>query len=270
MEKKFRALIVDDERPARQRLRELLEKQTTVEIIGECSDGLKAVKALKESLPDLLFLDVQMPRLNGFDVIREMGPNRVPVTIFVTAYDKYAIQAFEVCALDYLLKPYSDERFEQSHARALLHLRTQERNQFSDRLVSLLEQSGTLSTTTPALSTSEPISRYLERLLIKAGGKITFLNADEISWIEADGVYVKLHTASKTHLYRASLNELEKSLNPEIFVRIHRSTIVNLVSMKELYLHSHGDYIAVLNDGTRLKLSRSYRSKVEARLRHQL
>jgi two-component system LytT family response regulator len=270
MKKRFRALIVDDERPARQRLRELLEKQPTIEIIGECSDGLKAVKALKENLPDLLFLDVQMPRLNGFEVIREVGPNRLPVTIFVTAYDKYAIQAFEVCALDYLLKPYSDERFEQSHARAMLHLHTQARNEFSDRLVSLLEQSGPLAATTPALPAAEPVPRYLERLLIKTGGKITFLIADEISWIEADGVYVKLHTASKTHLYRTSLSELEKSLNPQIFVRIHRSTIVNLASMKELYLHSHGDYIAVLNDGTKLKLSRSYRSKVEVCLRHPL
>lgn len=268
--KRFRTLIVDDEKPARQRLRQLLKKQPAVEIVGECSNGLTAVKTLEESAPDLLFLDVQMPGLNGFDVIREAGLDRAPVIIFVTAYDKYAVQAFEACALDYLLKPYSDERFERSLARALAHLRAQERDDLSRRLLSLLEQTGSVSTPLPATAQSEQTSRRLERLLIKAGAKVIFLPTAEIRWIEADGVYVKLHAAAKTYLYRASLAELETRLNPENFVRIHRSAIVNIQNVKELYPHSHGDYIAVLDDGAELKMSRNYRSKIEACLRHPL
>ncbi|MEW6736231.1 MAG: LytTR family DNA-binding domain-containing protein [Acidobacteriota bacterium] len=269
MRKVFQALIVDDERPARQRLRQLLEKQTAIEVIGECSSGLMAVKALKESSPDLLFLDIQMPGLNGFDVIREVGLERMPVTIFVTAYDKYAVQAFEACALDYLLKPYSDERFEHSLARALNHLHTQERDELSRQWLALLEQTSSPTTSLTTTPRSDQSSNYLERLLIKTGGKIIFLHTSEISWIEADGVYVKLH-AAKTYLYRASLADLETRLNPEDFVRIHRSTIVNIQSVKELYLHSHGDYLVILHDGTELKLSRNYRAKIEACLRHSL
>ncbi|MGH9842531.1 MAG: LytR/AlgR family response regulator transcription factor [Blastocatellia bacterium] len=268
--KRFQALIVDDERPARQRLRQLLKKQPAIEVAGECSNGLMAVKALKESSPDLLLLDVQMPGLNGFGVLREAGLDCVPVTIFVTAYDKYAVQAFEACALDYLLKPYSDERFEQSLARALAQLRARERDDLSRRLLSLLEQTGSVSTPLPATPQPDRTSGYLERLLIKAGAKIIFLPTAEISWIEADGVYVKLHAATKTYLYRSSLTDLETRLNPGNFVCIHRSAIVNIQSIKELYPHSHGDYVAVLNDGAELKLSRNYRSKIEACLRHPL
>ncbi len=255
---KVSALIVDDEKPARQRLRDLLEKRPEVAVAGECASGTEAVGLIQDLKPELLFLDIQMPLLDGFGVIRQVGAAQMPVTIFVTAYDAYAVRAFEASALDYLLKPYSDERFEQCLARALVYVRTQRREEMSRRLVSFLSEG------------QRGAAAYLERLLVKVGGRIIFLPAEDVDWIEAAGVYVQLHAGGRKFLHRASLTELEASLDPGRFIRIHRSSIVNILSVKELFPHSHGDYTAVLKDGTRLKLSRSYRPKLETRLRQSL
>ena len=266
------ALIVDDEKPARQRLADLLEQRPDVVLVGECASGMEAVRLIRENKPELLFLDIQMPGMNGFDVIKQVGAAHLPVTIFVTAYDDYALRAFEASALDYLLKPYSDERFWQCLMRALDYVRTQEREENSRRLLSLLEEArqGQQPQSESQQSRPQTSSRGLERLLIKVGGRVLFLPAEEINWIEAAGVYVQLHVGSRKYLHRASLAELETGLDPERFIRIHRSTIVNISSVKELHLQSHGDYTALLKDGTELKLSRSYRRKVEAFLRQPL
>ncbi|HWS99882.1 MAG TPA: LytTR family DNA-binding domain-containing protein [Pyrinomonadaceae bacterium] len=265
---KISALVVDDEKPARQRLRDLLEKHPGVCVAGECASGAEAVGLIRERQPELLFLDIQMPVLNGFDVIRQVGAALMPVTVFVTAYDTYALSAFEASALDYLLKPYSDERFEQSLARALAYVRTQRREEMSRRLINVLSEAdrGAQPGAAAALSSAP----YLERLLVKVGGRIIFLPTEDVDWIEAAGVYVQLHTGGRKYLHRASLSDLEASLDPNRFIRIHRSSIVNILSVRELFPHSHGDYTAVLKDGTRLKLSRSYRPKLETRLRQSL
>jgi two-component system LytT family response regulator len=259
---KIRAIIADDEKPARRRLRELLEKQPDIAVVAECSNGAEAALQIRALQPDLLLLDVQMPGLDGFGVIGEVGAAHMPATIFVTAYDQYALKAFEVSALDYLLKPFSDERFERSLERVLSFVRTRRGDELSHRIISLLDQiqPKQLQNTAPPL----------DRLMIKDGGRVLFLRVEEIDWIEAAGVYVQVHTAGKTWLHRISLSELEAKLDARQFIRIHRSTIVNLQKVKELRPHSHGDFLLALRDGTELKLSRSYRQKVEACLGQSL
>ncbi|HEY6402938.1 MAG TPA: LytTR family DNA-binding domain-containing protein [Blastocatellia bacterium] len=259
---KVRAIIVDDEKPARHRLRELLEKRTDIGVVAECSNGAEAVRQIRALQPDLLLLDIQMPGLDGFGVVEEIGAAQLPATIFVTAYDQYALKAFEVSALDYLLKPFSDERFERSLARVLSFVRTHRREELSHRILSLLDQ----AQPKPPPSTGTP----LDCLMIKNGGRVHFLRVEEIDWVEAAGVYVQVHTAGKTWLHRISLSELEAKLDARRFLRIHRSTIVNWHRIRELHPHSHGDFLVVLRDGTELKLSRSYRQKVEASLGQSL
>jgi len=259
---KIRTIIVDDEKPARRRLRELLEKQPDIAIVAECSNGAEAVRQIRALRPDLLLLDVQMPGLDGFGVVDAIGAAQMPATIFVTAYDQYALKAFEVSALDYLLKPFSDERFERSLARVLSFVGANRREELSHRILSLLDQ---IQPKQPQ-NTSAP----LDCLMIKDGGRLLFLRVEEIDWIEAAGVYVQVHTADKTWLHRISLSELEAKLDARQFLRIHRSTIVNLQKVRELHPHSHGDFLVVLLDGTELKLSRNYRQKVEASLGQSL
>jgi two-component system LytT family response regulator len=259
---KIRAIIVDDEKPARHRLRELLEKQPDIAIVAECSNGAEAVRKIRALRPDLLLLDIQMPGLDGFGVVDAIGAAQMPATIFVTAYDRYALKAFEVSALDYLLKPFSDERFERSLARVLSFVRTSRREELNHRILSLLDQ----------IQPKQPqnTGAHLDCLIIKNGGRVHFLRVEEIDWIEAAGVYVQIHTAGKTWLHRISLGELEAKLEARRFLRIHRSTIVNLQRIRELHPHSHGDFLVVLHDGTELKLSRGYRQKVEASLGQSL
>jgi two-component system LytT family response regulator len=255
---KIRTVIVDDEKPARRRLRELLEKRTEIAVVAECSDGAEAVRQIRALQPDLLLLDIQIPGLDGFGVVEEIGAERMPATIFVTAYDQYALKAFEVSALDYLLKPFSDERFEGSLARVLSFVSGRRREELSQRVLSLLDQ---IQPKQPN-NTGAP----LDCLMIKDGGRIRFLRVEEIDWIEAAGVYVQVHTAGKIWLHRISLGELEARLDARRFIRIHRSTIVNLSRIRELRPHSHGDFLVALQDGAELKLSRGYRQKVEASL----
>jgi two-component system, LytTR family, response regulator len=244
---KIRALIVDDEPLARERLTDLLVGDTEVEIIGECGDGLAAVAAIEAQKPDLIFLDVQMPELDGFGVLEAI--EATPVIVFVTAYDQYALRAFEVHALDYLLKPFDRERFEKALQRAKHQIMRERAGAVNRELVALL-----------ADLKSRP--KPLERLVIKAGGRVFFLRVDEIDWIEAAANYVKLHTGKETHLLRETINGLAAKLDPEKFLRIHRSIIVNLERVKEMQPWFHGDYVIIMQDGAQLTSSRNYREQL--------
>jgi two-component system LytT family response regulator len=247
---KLRALIVDDEPLARERLRDLLSADPEVEVVGECGDGREAVTAIRAQVPDLVFLDVQMPELDGFGVVQEVGAARMPVTVFVTAFDQYALKAFEVHALDYLLKPYDRERFESTLGRVKAHLGQRLDAGMRERLLALLGD---------AKPAAPP---PLERIPVKSGGSVYFLRAEEIDWVEAAGNYSRLHTGKRAHLLRETMTALEAKLDPKRFVRIHRSTIINIERVRELQPYFHGDYIVLLHDGTQLTLSRNYRQKL--------
>ena len=245
----IRALIVDDEPLARARIRRFLAGEKDVEIVGESGDGGAAVADVKRLKPDLMFLDIQMPEAAGFQVVEELAGEQMPVVIFVTAYDRYAIQAFDVHAIDYLLKPYTRDRFSRAVDRARKQLSNASRSDFDQRLMSLLEHAAGGET------------RHLQRLMIKSSGRIYFIKADEVDWIGAEGNYVNLHVGRETHLLRETMSHLATKLDPEKFVRIHRSTIVNVDRVKELQPLFSGDYVAILHDGTQLNLSRAYREK---------
>ncbi|UCC75161.1 MAG: response regulator transcription factor [Gemmatimonadota bacterium] len=258
---KIRALIVDDEPFAREGIRVLLRDDAEIEIVGECADGREAVAAIREFEPDLVFLDIQMPEVDGFAVIEEVGADEMPVVVFVTAYDQYALRAFDVAALDYLLKPFDDERFATAVARAKAQIRQGAVGELSSKLITLLEdQRGAVARHAPVPGS------YLQRVMLKTGGRVVFLKTEEIDWIEAEGDYVRLHAGPNTHLLRDTMKRLEEQLDPAKFVRTHRSTIVNLDRIKELHPYFHGDYRIILKDGTELKLSRSRRQALEARL----
>ncbi|HZI61696.1 MAG TPA: LytTR family DNA-binding domain-containing protein [Pyrinomonadaceae bacterium] len=260
MPEKIRTLIVDDEPLARRNLRVLLEKDPQIEILDECRNGAEAVKAINASSPDLIFLDIQMPEVDGFDVLARVGPEQIHAIIFVTAFDQYALKAFEVHALDYLLKPFDDERFAFALRRAKSQIEAREINRVSKRLLALLEER-------ESLADSSAVKNYLTRLMIKASGRVVLLKVGEIDFIEADGNYAKLHVGRKAHLLREKMHDLEGRLDPAKFVRIHRSIIVNLDRIKELHPHFNGDYIVVLEDGRQLRLSRTRRENLEARLK---
>jgi two-component system LytT family response regulator len=261
MAEKIKTLIVDDEPLARRNLRLLLEKDPQIEIIDECRNGREAVNAIKSFSPDLLFLDIQMPEMDGFDVLEKVGADKIQAIIFVTAFDQYAVKAFEVHALDYLLKPFDDVRFEKALQQAKSQIEQREINDLSQRLLALLKD---------RVSDREHRAQaktYLARLMIKLANRVVLLKVDDIDWIEADGNYAKLHVGNKSHLLREKMHDLESQLDPDKFVRVHRSVIVNLDRIKELHPHFNGDYIIVLADGAQLKLSRSRREHLEARLK---
>lgn len=247
--KKIRALVVDDEPIAREGVRMYLAAEADVEVAGECSNGLEAVVAVSELAPDLIFLDVQMPGLDGFGVVEAVGVEHMPAVIFVTAYDRYALRAFEVHALDYLLKPFDAERFQKAMTRARALIQKETSREVSTRLLALLEN-------------LRGEHRYLERLVIKSSGRIFFMNVDEVDWIEAADNYVKLHAGREAHLVRETLNNMESRLDPEKFVRIRRSSIVNIDSIKELRPLQGGEYNVVLRSGTELTSSRRYRGRL--------
>jgi len=215
------------------------------------------VKAINTFSPDLIFLDIQMPEMDGFDVLQRVGPEHIQGIIFVTAFDQYALKAFDVHALDYLLKPFDDERFARALERAKSQIAAREINQLSERLLALLEER----------EGAKREEKYLTRLMIKASSRVMLLKVEEIDFIEADGNYAKLHAGRKTHLLREKMNDLEGRLDPARFVRIHRSVIVNLDRIKEMHPHFNGDYVVVLEDGRQLRLSRTRREHLEARLR---
>ena len=260
MAEKIRTLIVDDEPLARRSLRLLLEKDPQIEIIDECRNGREAVKAINTLSPDLIFLDIQMPEMDGFDVLASVGPEHINAIIFVTAFDQYALKAFEVHALDYLLKPFDDERFARALERAKSQIAAREIDKLSKRLLALLEDRKSEHKVY-----GEQKQSYLSRLMIKASNRMMLLKVNEIDFIEADGNYAKLHAGRKTHLLREKMNDLEGRLDPAKIVRIHRSIIVNLDRIKEMHPHFNVDYIVVLDDGRQLRLSRSRREQLEAR-----
>jgi two-component system, LytTR family, response regulator len=234
---KIRSLIVDDEPLARSNLAVLLRIDPQIEIIGECSSGTEALSKIRETKPDLLFLDVQMPECDGFDVLEMLGKDVPPAVVFVTAYDHYALRAFEAGALDYVLKPFDNARFERTLSRA------------KQRIMQ-----------------GRDISRFVERIVVKNAGLVSFLKVSEVDWIEAADYYSCLHVGAKSHLLRRSLSDLEQDLDPNAFCRIHRSAIVNLDRVRGLKLGENGEYEVVLDHGNRLRLSRSYRKQLQSRL----
>ena len=248
---KIRALIVDDEPLARKRIRSLLAQDSSVDVIGECSDGYKAVSSISELTPDLVFLDVQMPAMDGFDVIKTIGPERMPTVIFVTAYDQYALKAFEVNALDYLLKPFNRSRFQKTLERAKAMIR--QTGNVNNQLLSLLGD----------LRREQEIP---DRFIIKSSGRVVFLRIEEIDWMRTVGNYVRLQVGRDSHLMRETMNGMEAKLNPDRFMRIHRSTIVNLDRVKEVQPWAKGEYVVIMRDGTRLIMSRRYRERLNERL----
>jgi two-component system LytT family response regulator len=248
-----RVLIVDDEPPALRKLRRLLDLEDDIEIVGECANGPQAVAAIRERKPDLVFLDVQMPEMDGLGVVRAIGLDRMPLVVFVTAYDSYAVKAFEVNALDYLLKPFSRERMQAAVARARSQLLRGNPSLVGQQLGALLDH----------LKSGRESSR---RLMIKSEGRVVFVKVDEIDWIEAAHNYLVLHLGKRSRLIRETMESLEARLDPDLFVRIHRSTMVNIERVLELHPWIRGEHAVILHDGTRLTLSRSYYD----RLRHRL
>ena len=261
MTAKIRTLIVDDEPLARRNLRLLLEKDSQIEILDECRNGREAVKAINTLSPDLLFLDIQMPEMDGFDVLARTGPEHIQAIIFVTAFDQYALKAFDVHALDYLLKPFDDERFAHALKRAKSQIEAREIDRVSNRLLALLEERES------ERQGSKHQKSYLTRLMVKVSSRVVLLKVEDVDFIEAEGNYAKLHVGRKAHLLREKMHDLEAQLDPAKFVRIHRSIIVNLERIKEMHPHFNGDYIVVLEDGTQLRLSRTRREILEARLK---
>lgn len=250
----IRAVIVDDEPLARRRIGNLLEKAEDVELIAECANGKEAIQAIEESPPDLLFLDIQMPELDGFDVLQAIGVGHVPAVIFVTAYDQFALRAFEAHALDYLLKPFDDERFEAALQRARERIRQQKGGDLDRRLRSLLED----------VRGDRGDRGYLQRLVVPVGHRSVFIRTEEIDWIEAERNYIRLHVGGRAYLLRESLSRIESALDPATFCRIHRSTIVNIDRIQAVESLFRGEYLVVLQDGTKLTSGRSYRGNLHA------
>ena len=246
---KYEAIVVDDEPLARRSVRKYLRSFPEFEITGEYGDGESAVTAIHQKKPDLVFLDIQLPEFDGFDVIRAVGQDQMPVTIFVTAYDRFALQAFEAHALDYLLKPYSEDRFRNSVIRAKRTLDLGQQQAPSRQLVQLLDQIGKKKD-------------YIERISVPVKGRFLFLNVRDLDWVEAEGNYLRLHHNGASYLIRANMSDMEAKLDPDKFMRIHRSTIVNLQRIREVQPWFHGHHRVVLNNGQELKLSRYQKDKL--------
>jgi len=270
----IRVLVVDDEKPGRERLRRLLSRDARVELAGCCAGGAEAVARVCEAESggapiQVLFLDVQMPEVDGFAVVsalvRHAPPVTLPAIVFVTAHDEYALRAFDAHALDYLLKPFSDERFQAALDRAIRHVKAGHAHALLARMQALV---GSADAANPDEASSSPSKkRALDRIVLKGANRVRLLPVDEISWIEADGVYVKLHLRDgSVHLHRALLHTLDAALDERCFVRIHRSAVVNIDVVDELRQDAHGDYIAVLRDRTEVRVGRRFRERLQARL----
>ena len=274
----IRVLIVDDEPLARQRVEDLLRHEDGVDIVGMIDNGSAAIDAVRSLQPDLVFLDVQMPGKSGLDVVREIGPEDMPATIFVTAYDRYALQAFDVAAVDYLVKPFDDERFEQAFRRARRLVELEEMGGLRERLLAMLDSgrpaaapatSAPVPSPEPASSTS-PAARsgspYLERIAVEMRGKVRVVPVSQVEYITASGPYVELHTSERAYLIREAIHSLEERLDPERFLRIHRSIIVRVDLIDTFHRGAGGDYEVQLKSGARLRVSRSRREELERRL----
>jgi two-component system, LytTR family, response regulator len=284
---KIRTLVIDDEPAARRGVRMLLERDKDIDVIGEAASGPEAAEKIINERPDLVFIDVQMPGMNGFEVIEHVSGRHLPAVVFVTAYDQHALQAFEVNAVDYLLKPFDDERFWASVRRAKLEISRIQGEALGAKLNNLLNY---LQTANPALAavaagvtpgvspapanaenggnSGELITR--DRILLKSGGEIYFLKAEEIDWIEAEGDYMKFHAGGRAHLLRETMSRLEDKLDSKRFIRIHRSTIVNIDRVKKLSPSFAGEYAVILQDGTKLRLSRGYHERLQELMKSAL
>jgi two-component system, LytTR family, response regulator len=274
----IRVLIVDDEPLARRRVAELLGEEPNVEIVGTATSGAEAVAAIREKAADVVFLDVQMPDGTGLDVVREIGPDAMPVTIFVTAYDQYALKAFDAAAVDYLVKPYDDERFEQAFRRARRAVEAESVRQLSGQLLAALQavqrtpdaQSARAAgaTTPAAVPNAAPPARpeYLERIAVEVRGQVRVVPVAKVQYITASGPYVEIHTPEKTYLIREQMQVLEDRLDPERFFRVHRSAIVRLDLIEGLTRNPSGDYTVQLRGGLTLKVSRSRSEELERRM----
>jgi two-component system LytT family response regulator len=260
----MRVLIADDEPLARQRLEDLLRDERNVEIVGMVDSGPAAVEAIRKLSPDLVFLDIQMPGKTGLEVVREVGVDAMPATIFVTAYDKFAIQAFEMAALDYLVKPFDDDRFAQALERVRRLVELKQMGALREQLLAVLGASQQPSTPAPPPPTSA--AQYLERFAVETRGKVRIVPVSDVDYIVASGPYAELHTADRQHLIRESMQALEERLDPAKFMRVHRSIIVRLDLVDTLRKGAGGDYEVQLKTGARLRVSRSRREELERRL----
>jgi two-component system LytT family response regulator len=248
---RIRVLIVDDELLARDRTRQLLEEEPDVEIVGECASGPEAVAAIESAGPDLVLLDVQMPGMDGFAVLAKVSPGRLPAVVFVTAHDEHALEAFQVHALDYLLKPFDGERLREALERARERIRSTPPHAFQRRILAMLAD-------------FKPRARRLDRIVLRSGGRLSFLKTDEVDWIEGEGNYLRVHAGKQSYLLRETLSDIEARLDPARFVRIHKSTIVNTDRIREIQPLFNGAHSVLLHDGTRLTWSRGYRAGLRA------
>lgn len=249
-----RAVIADDEPLARTKLRLLLDSEAQIKVVAECHNGAQTLAAIRTCRPDLLLLDIQMPDLDGFQVLSEISPKEMPVVIFTSAYDQYAIRAFEAHALDYLLKPFDQSRLHQSIERARLEMRKSRDREITHRILDLLSH---------VRSETQAVPEFDARLVIKTKGRIVFLNVDEIDWVEAAANDVRLNAGKESYLFRETISGTSERLNPSQFIRIHRSMIVNVRKIKELIPVNSGEYVVVLKSGKELSCSRGYRANVQ-------
>ena len=264
----LRAVIVDDESLARRGLSLRLQHMPQVDVVAECANGNEALRAIAELSPDLVFLDIQMPGMGGFDVIRRLQPDNLPMIIFVTAFDQYAVDAFKVHAVDYVLKPIDDDRLHEAIDRAVAHHRQQESARGKARLVDLvMELTGASASSVAQMAESSGTpTRWPDKITVKDGGEIHLIRVEDIRWIDAAGDYMCIHAGERTHIMRTTMKQLEAMLDPAAFLRIHRSTIVNSAVITAAQPLTNGEYLLTLEGDTRLKVSRGYRDRVKALL----
>jgi two-component system LytT family response regulator len=243
----LKVLVVDDEQPARKKIISFLKDEKEVGQIIEAGNGLEAVKKIQSEKPDLVLLDIQMPGKTGFELIEEIGADNMPAVIFVTAYDQYALDAFEINAIDYLLKPFDKERFSKSYNRAIDEIKLKKRN--TDEIKLILDE-------------IKKEKEYLDRIMVNTGVKYFFINTNDIIYISAEEKYIEIHTSKGKYLLRETMNNTEESLDPNKFARIHRSHIVNIEQIQEMQPWSHGDYVIILKNGEKLQMSRRYKDRL--------
>lgn len=271
MNQKIRALIVDDESLAREVLLVMLGNDPEIEIIAECRNGKEAVAAIRKNSPDVVFLDIHMPEMDGFQVIEQIGAAQMPVTIFVTAYDKHALRAFEMHALDYLLKPFDHDRFDNTLQRVKTIIRQKKLGEISESLLAMLQDvkpkaEKTSSETKDSMPEKIAHKETMERVVVRSGGRIYFLKTEEIDWVEGSSNYLSLHIGGETHLIRETMGNFHSRLDSRKFLRIHRSTIVNIDRIKDIRPLFKGEYVITLKSGKRLKASRGYRHEIQSLL----
>jgi two-component system LytT family response regulator len=261
----LKTIIVDDESLARRGLAIRLQHIPQIDVIAECGDGVAALKAISEHSPDLVFLDIQMPGMTGFDVIAHLQTDNMPLIIFVTAYDQYAVEALKVHAIDYVLKPIDDDRLHEAIERAINHREQEDSSRTKEKLVDLVMgmTGASASSIEQMAEDAEPIKAWPEKLTIKDGSEIQFIKVAHIKWIDAAGDYMCVHADGKTHIMRITMKQLENLLDPAVFLRIHRSTIVNADNISSAQTLNNGEYMLTLDGGSQLKVSRSFRDKVK-------